>query len=382
MPISEIQVAESRSSFFYGVLILGIAVLISAVRGPELASGDVVEAGAGGAMHASGVNLPPQLAVEGEMPSLDGATGWLNTQPIHSRDLRGKVVLVGFWTYTCINWRRTEPYIRSWEKKYRDKGLVVIGVHSPEFKFEKNPENVRWAVHEMDISYPVAIDANLAVWRAFDNQYWPALYFIDARGRIRYQVFGEGEYENAELVIQQLLREAGHDDFDAHAAPVTAADFEFPADWTNLRSGENYLGYERTENFSSPGSSPRNRPSEYQGPASLKLNHWALVGDWTVEKDAVRVNAANSRILYRFHARDVHLVLGPASPGRHVRFRVLLDGHPPGVHKGTDIDAEGYGTVSEQRLYQLLRQHGSIEDREAEIEFLDAGAEAFDFTFG
>jgi thiol-disulfide isomerase/thioredoxin len=327
-------------------------------------------------------NESPRLSVEGQMPSLDGATGWLNSQPLSAVGLRGRVVLIDFWTYTCINWRRTLPYIRAWSEKYKDHGLVVIGVHSPEFTFERNAENVRWAVKAMGIEYPVAIDSDLAVWRAFDNEYWPALYFIDARGRIRHHQFGEGEYDLSETVIQRLLAEARLSDTDHDLVSVNAQGAEVVADWGSLRSQENYVGYERTENFASPGGAVRNKPHVYVAPAQLQLNHWALSGDWTLTKEAAVLNHANGRIAYRFHARDLHLVMGPAARGTSVRFRVLIDGQPPLAVHGVDVDEQGKGTVIEQRLYQLIRQSEPIADQRFEIEFLDPGAEAFSFTFG
>jgi len=320
------------------------------------------------------------LPVEGKLPSLAGATGWLNSQPLTAAGLRGKVVLVDVWTYTCINWRRTLPYVRAWAGKYKGQGLVVIGVHSPEFGFEKHVDNVRRAIQDMKIEYPVAVDSDYAIWRALDNHYWPALYVVDAQGRIRHHQFGEGGYDKAERVIQQLLAEAGASGVDKGLVAVEGLGAEAEADWADLKSGENYLGSERTENFVSRG--PLDQRHSYAAPASLRLNHWALSGEWTVRKDAILVNAAKGRITYRFHARDVHLVMGPAAPGASARFRVLIDGQPPGAAHGTDVDDQGNGTVGEQRLYQLIRQQEPIADRQFEIEFLDPGVEAFDFTFG
>jgi len=323
-----------------------------------------------------------RLSVAGQMPSLEGATGWLNSQPLSTAGLRGRVVLIDFWTYTCINWRRTLPYIRAWSEKYKDHGLVVIGVHSPEFTFERNADNVRWAVKAMGIEYSVAIDSDLAIWRAFDNEYWPALYFIDARGRIRHHQFGEGEYDLSETVIQRLLAEAKLIDSDHDVVSVKAHGAEVAADWGSLRSQENYVGYERTENFASPGGAVRNKPHVYVAPAQLQRNHWALSGDWTLTKEATVLNQANGRIAYCFHARDLHLVMGPAARGTSVRFRVLINGQAPLAAHGVDINEQGKGTVIEQRLYQLIRQSEPIADQRFEIEFLDPGAEAFSFTFG
>jgi len=327
-------------------------------------------------------NESPRLSVEGQMPSLEGATGWLNSQPLSAAGLRGRVVLIDFWTYTCINWRRTLPYIRAWSEKYKDHGLVVIGVHSPEFTFERNADNVRWAVKAVGIEYPVAIDSDLAIWRAFNNEYWPALYFIDARGRIRHHQFGEGEYDLSETVIQRLLAEAKLSDHDHALVSVDAQGAEVAADWGSLGSQENYVGYERTENFAFPGGAVRNKPHAYVAPAQLQLNHWALSGDWTLTKEAAVLNHANGRIAYRFHARDLHLVMGPAARAASVRFRVFINGQPPLAAHGVDVDAQGNGTVIEQRLYQLIRQSEPIADQRFEIEFLDPGAEAFSFTFG
>jgi len=323
-----------------------------------------------------------QLPVEGELPSLGGATGWLNSPPLTPDSLRGKVVLIDVWTYTCINWLRTLPYVRAWAEKYKNQGLVVIGVHSPEFAFEKNVDNVRRAAKDMRLDYPIAIDSDFAIWRALKNQYWPALYIVDAQGRIRHHQFGEGEYEQSERVIQQLLAEAGNSGIGHDLVSVDARGAEAPADWDSLRSPENYVGYGRTENFASPGGAVLDKPRVYAAPARLKLNGWALSGDWTIRKPSTVLNKPNGRIAYRFHARDLHLVMGPAVPGTSVRFRVLIDGRTPGAAHGVDVDDQGNGTVSEQRLYQLIRQQNPIADRQFEIEFLDSGVEAFAFTFG
>jgi len=313
------------------------------------------------------------LPVEGRLPPLGGATGWLNSQPLTAADLRGKVVVVDVWTYTCINWLRTLPHVH---------GLVVIGVHSPEFRFEKDVDNVRRAAKDMRIDFPIAIDNDYAIWRALDNHYWPALYVIDAQGRIRYHQFGEGEYERSERIIQQLLGEAGFSGIGDQLTAVDARGVEAEADWAHLKSPENYLGHERTENFVSPGRAVVDKPRVYAAPARVRLNDWALSGDWTVKKDAVVLNKANGRIAYRFHARDLHLVMGPLVRGASVRFRVLIDGQPPGAAHGIDVDDQGNGTVAEQRLYQLIRQPNPIADRLFEIEFLDPGVEALAFTFG
>jgi thiol-disulfide isomerase/thioredoxin len=323
-----------------------------------------------------------QLPVEGELPSLGGATGWLNSPPLTAEGLRGKVVLVDFCTYTCINWLRQLPFVRAWHEKYKDQGLVVIGVHTPEFEFEKNLDNVRPALKNIRIDYPIAVDNDYAIWRAFKNQYWPALYFADGQGRIRHHQFGEGEYEKSERIIQQMLSEAEMNGFGQELVPVEASGFEAAADWDNLKSPENYLGYERTENFASPGGAVSGKRHVYAAPPGLNLNHWGLSGDWTMEKQSTLLNKANGRIAYRFHARDLHLVMGPAARGASVRFRVSLDGKPPGIAHGIDVDVQGNGTMTEQRMHQLIRQPNPIADREFEIEFLDPGLEAFAFTFG
>jgi thiol-disulfide isomerase/thioredoxin len=323
-----------------------------------------------------------ELPIEGELPSLVGAIAWLNSQPLTVDELRGKVVLTNFCTYTCINWLRQLPYVRAWAEKYQDQGLVVIGVHTPEFEFEKNLDNVRRALTDMSIDYPIAVDNDYAVWRAFGNRYWPALYFVDRQGRIRHHHFGEGEYERSERVIQQLLSESGTGNVGQEMVEVDARGFEVAADWNNLKSPENYLGYERTENFASSGNAVINKPRSYTIPAQLNRNQWALSGDWTIGRQAIALNQPGGRIAYRFHARDLHLVMGPVERGTSVRFRVFVDGQPAVAARGLDVDERGEGRVTEQRLYQLVRQPQPITDRRFEIEFLDAGVEAFAFTFG
>jgi thiol-disulfide isomerase/thioredoxin len=323
-----------------------------------------------------------RLPVEGQLPSLNRATAWLNSEPLTGAGLRGKVVLVDFWTYTCINWRRTMPYIRAWAEKYKDQGLVIIGVHTPEFAFEKDVDNVRRAALAQNIAYPIAVDSDYAIWRAFENQYWPALYFIDAQGRIRHHVFGEGDYEHSEAIIRQLLAEAGHKTLDAAPLAIDAQGAEVAADWTTLRSPETYVGYARADGFVSPGGSIFDRSRVYVAPARLRLNEWALAGDWTLKRDGAVLNKAEGRITYRFHARDLHLVMGPAKRGTPQRFRVLIDGQPPGASHGVDVDEQGHGTLDEPRMYQLIRQPMPIMERQFEIEFLDPGAQVFSFTFG
>ena len=329
-------------------------------------------------LHTASARLP----VEGDLPSFDGATGWLNIEPPTPAGLRGKVVLAGFWTYTCVNWLRQLPYVRAWAGKYSSQGLVVIGVHTPEFPFERNADNVRRALRDMDIGYPVATDNDYAVWLAFDNHYWPALYVADAQGRIRHHHFGEGEYGQSEMVIQQLLAEAGSGGEDVRLVSVDPRGVEAPADWSTLRSPENYTGYERTENFASPGGAVPGRPHDYIVPDRLSLNEWALSGHWTMEDQGATLNTGNGGIACRFHARDFNLVMGPAAPGASVPFRVLIDGQPPGAAHGSDADGEGRGTLAGQRLYQLIRQPGPIADRTFEITFPGPGAQAFAFTFG
>jgi thiol-disulfide isomerase/thioredoxin len=327
-------------------------------------------------------SLFPAAACASELASLERANEWLNSPPLTASALGGKVVLIDFWTYTCINWRRTLPYVRAWDEKYRNQGLVVIGVHTPEFAFEKYLNNVRWAVKEMRVDYPVAVDNDYAVWRGFSNQEWPALYFIDSHGRVRNQYSGEGSFEQSEKIIQELLTETGIGGIDRKLVSVDARGVEAAADWDSLKSPETYVGYARTQHFASPGGAVLDTPRIYELPARLRLNEWALSGDWTVNNQTAALNKASGRIAYRFHARDLHLVMGPAAPGTSVRFRVLIDGQPPGAAHGVDVAEKGDGTVAEQRLYQLIRQPEPIADRQFEIEFLDSGVEAFSFTFG
>lgn len=308
-----------------------------------------------------------------ETDSLSRATAWLNSPPLTTEDLRGQVVLVDFWTYSCINWRRTVPYLRTWAARYREHGLVLIGVHTPEFGFEKDLELIRRATREQDIGYPVAVDSDYEIWNAFDNHYWPALYFIDAQGRLRHQQFGEGNYEQLEAVIVQLLVEAGHALPPPALVELEGHGAEAAADWKNLRSPETYVGHGRSASFASV------RATQFE---RLRLNQWAFSGEWTTKRESAVSNDAGGKIAFRFHARDVHLVMGPG-PGRlPVRYRVTLDGKPPGAAMGVDVDANGLGIIDQPRMYTLIRQSGSIDDRLLEIEFLDAGAEVFVFTFG
>jgi thiol-disulfide isomerase/thioredoxin len=322
------------------------------------------------------------LSVEGELPPFDGAIEWLNSPPLTPEGLRGQVVVVDFCTYTCINWLRQLPYVRAWAERYKDHGLVTIGAHTPEFSFERDVDNVRDAIKEMRIEYPIAIDSDYAIWQAFDNAYWPALYFADAEGQIRHHHFGEGAYEESEMVIQRLLAEAGESDVAHDLVSVEGAGIEAAADWRSLKSPENYVGYERTEGFSSPGGAALNESRVYSPPDDLRLNRWGLSGEWTVGREATRVTEPGGSLVYRFHARDLNLVMGPASRGESIPCRVLLDGQPPGQAHGDDVDEQGNGTLDYQRLHQLIRQPGPIADRTFEIAFPDGGAEAYCFTFG
>jgi cytochrome c biogenesis protein CcdA/thiol-disulfide isomerase/thioredoxin len=321
------------------------------------------------------------LPVEGQFPSLAGATAWINSPPLTPQSLRGKVVLVDFWTYSCINCLRALPYIRAWAEKYKDHGLVVIGVHAPEFAFEKDPDNVRRAVRDLKVTYPVALDGNLAIWQAFNNNYWPAHYFIDAEGRIRAHHFGEGEYDKSEAIIQQLLKEAGNTHVPGGIVDPNASGALAAADTSDVQSPETYVGYGRGANFASDHVA-EDKPSDYTTPARLNLNQWGLNGNWTIGKQMTVLNMAQGKVTFRFHARDLHFVLGPANGKTPVRFRVTLDGKPPGAAHGMDTDADGNGTVTTERLYQLIRQSGAIADHTFTIEFLDPGVQAYSFTFG
>jgi thiol-disulfide isomerase/thioredoxin len=328
------------------------------------------------------MSLFAKLRTESHLPGFEGATGWLNSEPLTPEELRGKVVLVDFWTYTCINWLRTLGYVRAWHEKYQDHGLVVIGVHTPEFPFEQDPDNVRWAAQDLRVGYPVALDPDYAVWRAFANNYWPAVYLADAEGRIRHTHFGEGGYEECEMAIQMLLREAGRESVPDDFVSVADEGFEAQADWQSLGSPETYLGYEQAQNFVSADRPVFDEPQDFGSPDRLERNQWALSGNWTLEPGASVLNRSDGSIVFRFHARDVNLVLGPRERGTSVPFRVLVDGEPPGAAHGLDVDEEGHGAVTQQRLYQLVREPGSITDRTFEISFLAPGVEAYSFTFG
>jgi thiol-disulfide isomerase/thioredoxin len=323
----------------------------------------------------------PTLSVEGHLPSFEGATGWLNSQPLTSEGLRGNVVAVDFCTYTCINWLRTLPYVRAWAEKYADHGLVTIGVHTPEFSVEHDVENVRRALASMRVEYPIALDNDYGVWNAFANHYWPALYLADAEGSIRHHSFGEGDYDGSEMVIQMLLAEAGSGGFERRLVDVEGEGPEAPADWDDLRSGETYLGYRQATNFGSPGRALVDRSSAYEIPDDLRTNHWALAGDWTISGETATSDSPGGRLAFRFHARDVHLVMGPSALNTG-SFFVTLDGEKPAESAGNDIEADGTGRFDIARMYQLIRQRGPVEERLFEIEFDRPGAEVFAFTFG
>lgn len=317
-----------------------------------------------------------------ELSSLAGANSWVNSQPLTAEGLKGKVVLIDFCTYTCINWLRTLPYVQAWADKYKDHGLVVIGVQTPEFEFEKNADSVRRATKAMRVTYPIAIDNDYAIWRGFDNNYWPAAYFVDAQGHIRHHQFGEGEYEAQERAIQRLLGSAGFTGVPRDVVSLDPRGVEQAADWGTLKSPETYVGYARAENFVSPEGGAADQARRYSAPAKLRLNQWALAGNWTIGSQPTKLNEAPGRIVIRFHARDLNLVMGPPPGGAPVRYRVLLDGKAPGTTHGLDVDTDGNGTAVDQRLYQLIRQPKPIDERQFEIEFLDPGVDAFVFTFG
>jgi cytochrome c biogenesis protein CcdA/thiol-disulfide isomerase/thioredoxin len=348
------------------------------------AGGTMMMSGAmtGAVTGAHNAAAPHPSDSEGEFPSLSGAVAWLNSGPLTPEELRGKVVLVDFWTYSCINCLRTLPYLRSWWQKYRAHGLVIIGVHTPEFAFERNVDNVRRAVHDLSITYPVAVDSGYAIWSAFLNNYWPADYFIDDNGQIRGHAFGEGDYDQSERRIQSLLRAAGFADVPSDLVSARGAGVEAAPDADEVQSPETYVGYDRAQSEISTPNAVHDAAQEYRTPKSIQLNQWGLDGTWTVEGEKALLTRAPGRISFRFHARDLHLVLGPASDGKPVRYRVLLDGAAPIQSHGVDTDADGRGVVREQRLYQLIRQSGPVQDRTFTIEFEDPGVQAFSFTFG
>jgi thiol-disulfide isomerase/thioredoxin len=328
------------------------------------------------------VSLFAKLRAETRLPGFDGATGWLNSEPLTPEGVRGNVVLVDFWTYTCINWLRTLGYVRAWHEKYRDQGLVVVGVHTPEFPFERDADNVRWAAKYQRVEYPIALDPDYAVWRAFANNYWPAVYIADGEGRIRHNHFGEGGYVECEMAVQMLLREAGRSDVPEGLVSVADEGFEAQADWQTLGSPETYLGYQQAQNFVSADGAEFDEPHDFAVPDRLERNQWALAGNWTFGPGASVLNEAEGRLVFRFHARDVNLVIGPPEGGPSIPFRVTVDGEPPDDAHGLDVDEGGNGTLDRPRLHQLIREPGSITDRTVEISLLAPGAEAYCFTFG
>ena len=322
------------------------------------------------------------LPVEGRLASFDGATGWLNSGPLTPADLRGRVVLVDFWTYTCINWLRTLPYLRAWDAKYREHGLTIVGAHTPEFGFERDVDNITARAEEFGVTYPVAIDSQYGVWQAFSNHFWPAVYVADADGRLRYHHFGEGEYAMTEMVIQQLLKEAGQDGSDPDLVMVEPRGFDVAADWRTLRVPETYVGYRQAAGFASPDGLRADIPHRYPATGRLALGQWAPVGAWTMASHAGIVAEAPASIVFRIQARDVNLVMGPTPKGAAIPFRVRLDGAAPGDAHGFDVKPDGGGTLMDQRLYQLIREPGAVRERTFEVEFLGSGAEAYCFTFG
>jgi len=345
--------------------------LIGAIHPRKLAANAAI----GGGFHSS-------LGDEGAMPDLDGAIGWLNSVPLSRKSLRGKVSLVNFWTYTCINSIRPLPYLRSWAAKYNDAGFVVIGVHTPEFSFEHEPVNVQNAVRNLNVTFPVAIDSKSAIWQSFNNQYWPAQYLVDAKGRIRYHHFGEGNYGEIERVIQELLKENGATGIASDTTNVSAVGIEAAPDWTDVRSPETYVGYRQAENFASPERVHKDSVQLFSAPTKPLLNQWGLSGSWNVNAESAVLQAVPGKIVFRFHSRDLHFVLSPAKDAKPIRFVVKLNGASPGENHGGDIAPDGSGEIREPRLYQLIRQKGPPVDRTFEIEFLDPGVQALDFTFG
>ncbi len=371
-----------------GAIALGLDTRVlsklSSAQTANFESGLARKLGLGGPMGESATRTNAMgelvLPVEGQLPPLDGLGPWFNSPPLSREQLKGKVVVIDFWTYSCINCLRSLPYVKAWDEKYRKDGLVVIGVHAPEFAFERDPSNVARAINDLGVRYPVALDNQYRLWGALHNNYWPAHYFVDAQGRIRYHHFGEGDYQGSERVIRQLLAEAGHAPKDAAMAKARALGAEAAAALQDVQSPETYIGYARAENFASPGGLARDQLKTYAA-ATLKLNDWALGGPWLDKRQSAVSLAPGAKIAFRFHARDLHLVLGSAG-GRPVRFRVTVDGHAPAQAAGVDVGTDGSGVVKDQRLYQLIRQRGPIEDRTFTIEFLDPGVEAFSFTFG
>ncbi|HEX3892264.1 MAG TPA: thioredoxin family protein [Terracidiphilus sp.] len=352
---------------------MGVSVVTAAM---------VIFAGTGAGIPSVEAQEPPSIVGTSPLPGLAGATGWINSKPLTAKQLKGKVVLVDFWAYSCINCIRAVPYVRAWAEKYKDSGLVVIGVHTPEFEFEGRMANVQKAVQKFGITYPVALDSDHAIWNAFHNQYWPAHYFIDAKGKVRYEHFGEGEYEQSERWIQELLKEANAKPMPASAVSVRGEGVQAAADLREVHSPETYIGYSRAAHFASPGGFEFDKEKLYTAPLHPSINEWGLDGKWVDHLQSAELASEGGRIVFHFHARDLHLVLGPTSNGKQVRFRVTIDGHAPGENHGVDTDAQGNGTVTDYRLYQLVRQKGASGDHVFAIEFLDPGVQAFSFTFG
>jgi thiol-disulfide isomerase/thioredoxin len=329
-----------------------------------------------------GAQASPDTFPESALAALVGATGWLNSAPVTAAALRGRAVLIQFWTFTCINWLRTLPYVRAWNQRYASHGLVVIGVHTPEFDVERDIENVHRAADHLRVDYPIAVDSDYTIWDAFGNRYWPAIYLIDAMGRIRHHRFGEGDEARSERILQRLLTEAGARGVGTEGTVVDPRGVEAAADWADVKSWETYLGYERAQNCASLDDAAWDTRRVYTAPERLRLNHWGLSGDWTLRRQAAVLNRAGGRIVYRFHARDLHLVMGPIDRGSSVRFRVCLDGGAPGTAHGVDVDERGDGAVTAPRLYQLIRQPDVVADRNFDITFLDPGIRAYAVTFG
>ena len=357
-----------KMSLFIVVLSAAVLIIADLRKGYSMSYGDTA--------YAAGTEP------SGALRALFEAPQWLSAEPLRAEDIRGKVVLVNFWTYSCINCLRIIPHVRAWADKYESRGLVVIGVHTPEFAFEKDADNVRKALVSLGVSYPVAADNDFRIWRAFNNEAWPALYFIGVDGRIRRHVFGEGEYDQSEQLIQQLLAEADASPIASGSVIVNGISTEAAPDERDLRSPETYIGYAQATHFDSPGFVSENEPKSYKKPAGLPLNHWSLAGVWTIRGEYASLNNAPGGIAYRFHARDLHLVLARTSEGHPIRFRVMIDGNPPGADHGYDIDADGWGSLDEDRLYQLVRQAGKVVDRTFEIQFFQSGVRAYAFTFG
>jgi thiol-disulfide isomerase/thioredoxin len=355
-------------------VIMGVVVVLTGWSTGLLTSFSVVK--------TANAASQPFVSDEGAIPNLDGAIGWLNSAPLSSKALRGKVVLVNFWTYTCINSLRPLPYVRSWASKYHDAGFVVIGVHTPEFSFEHEPTNVENAVRTLNVTFPVAIDSKTSIWQSFNNEAWPAQYLVDAKGRIRYHHFGESDYGEIERVIQELLKENGATGLASGTTSVSGVGIEAAPDWTDERSPETYIGYRQAQNFASPEKVHKDAIQIFSAPGQLSLNHWGLSGSWNVNAESAVLQAAPGKIVFRFHSRDLNLVLALAKDGKPVRFVVRLDGAAPGENSGIDTAQDGSGEIRQPRLYQLIRQKGPIVDRTFEIEFLDLSVHAFDFTFG